>query len=562
MASNAAFSVCNSPEAEGVMMSQSFRPPGPPLRPAGFAGDSRAAGAGGPSCDAGLGGQPPGWAAPRTASATPGGEAWRSTGENGGRSNSNAWAGDHSTFSSSAGPQRPPWPDAPIPPAALVGSPMPANRPAVDIEEDNGSFSGRFEWEVSIHRINQQVFGNTSFRTKQREIINAVLARRDVFAMMPTGGGKSLCYQLSAIYSPGISIVVMPLISLMQDQAEQLSLLNVSCTSLVPTQTSEEQLEIYDALDKASESSSSSSAANGAPKILFCTPEKLNYSSALQSCLRKVHRRGKLDRFVVDEAHCVSQWGNDFRPDYGKLGALRQAFADTPILALTATATTAVLRDTVAKLGMIRPVVFRLPFDRPNLRYEIKVKNKNRVAVDMAELIKSKFQGQSGIVYCLSCLDCEKVAAALKNEGVIADFYHGQVEMQRRQQVQRAWMNDEIKVIVATLAFGMGINKKDVRFVLHSAMPKSLENYYQESGRAGRDGMPAECILFYNYYDKQRQSGLFQRFELFITCIIQSLFNFFPVNLVFESTYCTHLIQTTRNHHLFFFFCYYYYYYY
>eukprot|EP00920_Eleutheroschizon_duboscqi_P038610 GHVT01092717.1.p1 GENE.GHVT01092717.1~~GHVT01092717.1.p1 ORF type:complete len:265 (+),score=65.81 GHVT01092717.1:1178-1972(+) len=133
MASNAAFSVCNSPEAEGVMMSQSFRPPGPPLRPAGFAGDSRAAGAGGPSCDAGLGGQPPGWAAPRTASATPGGEAWRSTGENGGRSNSNAWAGDHSTFSSSAGPQRPPWPDAPIPPAALVGSPMPANRPAVDI---------------------------------------------------------------------------------------------------------------------------------------------------------------------------------------------------------------------------------------------------------------------------------------------------------------------------------------------------------------------------------------------------------------------------------------------
>ncbi|CBZ50960.1 hypothetical protein NCLIV_040350 [Neospora caninum Liverpool] len=358
-----------------------------------------------------------------------------------------------------------------------------------------------FEWDSKIHQCNQEVFGNRSFRPMQRAIINAVLSQRDVFVMMPTGGGKSLCFQLPAVVSGGVTVVVMPLVSLITDQLEQMQLLNVGCRAFAANQPWEEQKAVYDELRRG----------DGEINLLLVTPEKLKGSSLLRSCLHELNREGRLDRFAIDEAHCVSQWGNDFRPDYRQLQSLREEYPNVPLVALTATATKAVLQDVIAQLRMQEPVVFQGSFDRPNLRYEVRPKVTKRIIEDIATTIKTEFDGLSGIVYCLSRRECERVAEGLqKHARISAGFYHAQLDPEKREEIQRDWMNDDIKVIVATLAFGMGINKRDVRFVIHCAMPKCLENFYQESGRAGRNGDEASCILFYNYHDKQRQSHLIQ----------------------------------------------------
>ncbi|KEP62184.1 UNVERIFIED_CONTAM: ATP-dependent DNA helicase, RecQ family protein [Hammondia hammondi] len=358
-----------------------------------------------------------------------------------------------------------------------------------------------FEWDEAVHTCNEKVFGNRSFRPMQRAIINAVLSQRDVFVMMPTGGGKSLCFQLPAIVSGGVTVVVMPLVSLITDQLEQMQLLNVGCRAFAANQPWEEQKAVYDELRRG----------NGEIHLLLVTPEKLKGSSLLRSCLHELNREGCLDRFAIDEAHCVSQWGNDFRPDYRQLQSLREEYPNVPLVALTATATKAVLQDVVTQLRMREPVVFQGSFDRPNLRYEVRPKVARRVVEDIAATIKTEFHGLSGIVYCLSRRECERVAEGLqRHAGISAGFYHAQLDAEKREEIQRDWMNDDIKVIVATLAFGMGINKRDVKFVIHCAMPKCLENFYQESGRAGRNGEEASCILFYNYHDKQRQSHLIQ----------------------------------------------------
>ncbi|KAL8274532.1 hypothetical protein Esti_001553 [Eimeria stiedai] len=349
--------------------------------------------------------------------------------------------------------------------------------------------SRSFPWDAEIQRIN-----------RSKSVINAVLSARDVFVMMPTGGGKSLCFQLPALVSGGVTAVVMPLLSLMQDQMEQLQELGVECRAFTSNQSWEEQRQVYEELRDE----------QNAIHLVFLTPEKLSGSKALRSALHDLNKQGRLSRFAVDEAHCVSQWGNDFRPDYCQLRRLREEFPNVPIVALTATATVAVLQDVQKQLGMREPVVFQRSFDRPNLRYEVLPKQRLRAVQQVVELIMQNFRGLCGIVYCLSQRDCERVAEGLEDAGISAAYYHAKLNSDKREHVQRSWMENRYKVIVATLAFGMGVNKKDVRFVIHTAMPKSLENFYQASDRTSWDGEEARCILLYDYHDKQRQTFLMQ----------------------------------------------------
>eukprot|EP01053_Blabericola_migrator_P000798 Blabericola_migrator_1__797@NODE_119_length_13646_cov_70_025112_g107_i0_p3_GENE_NODE_119_length_13646_cov_70_025112_g107_i0NODE_119_length_13646_cov_70_025112_g107_i0_p3_ORF_typecomplete_len585_score133_97DEAD/PF00270_29/2_7e24DEAD/PF00270_29/1_2e02Helicase_C/PF00271_31/6_4e03Helicase_C/PF00271_31/4e03Helicase_C/PF00271_31/1_4e19Helicase_C/PF00271_31/1_5e04ResIII/PF04851_15/8_7e03ResIII/PF04851_15/2_8e06_NODE_119_length_13646_cov_70_025112_g107_i0860210356 len=360
--------------------------------------------------------------------------------------------------------------------------------------------TSRFSWKQSMDELNTRVFGNKSFLPLQAEVINAALSGKDVFVMLPTGGGKSLCYQLTALLDPGVTAVVMPLVSLMQDQHDILFGLNIKAKVLSGTLSWDETKAIHneclypDALDPL--------------KILFVTPEKLGASESLMELLKELYNMKRLSRFVVDEAHCVSQWGNDFRPEYKTLKVLRTKFPSVPILALTASATVDILEDVLRQLGMRDVQIFRRTFDRPNLKYLVEQRTPKTMQEVIIPLIKRTFKGQCGIVYCLSRANCDEVANELKAARIKADRYHGGMSASERETVQRGWMAEEFLVMVATIAFGMGINKRDVRFVIHLAMPKCIENYYQESGRAGRDGEISQCILFFDMKDKARHQWL------------------------------------------------------
>ncbi|KAJ6135122.1 Bloom syndrome protein [Penicillium capsulatum] len=336
------------------------------------------------------------------------------------------------------------------------------------------------------------------FRPNQLEAIDATLGGKDTFILMPTGGGKSLCYQLPSIVTGGkthgVTLVVSPLLSLMEDQVAHLRKLEIKAF-LINGET-----------DKTERSWILGQLSNGGGEgveLLYITPEMINKNQTLVRALEKLHRRNKLARLVIDEAHCVSQWGHDFRPDYKELGEVRTRLPGVPVMALTATATENVKVDVMHNLKMSGCEVFLQSFNRPNLTYEVRAKGKNdEVLASIAETITNSYRNQCGIVYCLSRKTCEKVADDLcKKYKLKAAHYHAGMKSGEKAQVQNLWQMGRCHVIVATIAFGMGIDKPDVRFVIHHSIPKSLEGYYQETGRAGRDGKRSGCYLYYGYKD-------------------------------------------------------------
>lgn len=347
----------------------------------------------------------------------------------------------------------------------------------------------------------REVFGLHEFRTNQREIVGACMSGKDVFVLMPTGGGKSICYQLPALISDGITIVVSPLLSLVQDQVDNLLRRNILALPLNSNLTAKERSLVFDVLGNE----------EVICKLFYVTPELVAKCEYFHGILSRLVRRDKVKRFVIDEAHCVSQWGHDFRPDYKELGSIRTRYPNVPMIALTATATQKVEMDILSSLRMRRCETFRMSFNRANLRYEVRAKT-NTVELDIASFVQSHFPDCSGIIYCTSKRECEMISEHL-NKYLTTAFYHAGLNKKERTQVQERWKRDEFKIIVATIAFGMGIDKKDVRFVIHYCIPKSLEGYYQETGRAGRDGLESVCVLFYMYSDKKKIDYMIEKGE-------------------------------------------------
>lgn len=363
------------------------------------------------------------------------------------------------------------------------------------------NWSEPFEWDSRADDIRFNIFGISKYRANQREIVNAIMAGRDVLVIMAAGGGKSLCYQLPAILRGGTTLVVSPLLSLIQDQVMGLAALGISAYMLTSTSGKENEKFVYKALEKGEDDL----------KILYVTPEKVSKSKRFMSKLEKCHNAGRLSLISIDEAHCCSQWGHDFRPDYKNLSILKTQFPKVPMVALTATATQKVQNDLIEMLHIPKCVKFVSSVNRPNLFYSVREKSLVGKAVvdEIAEFIRESYSNnESGIVYCFSRKECEQIAGELRARGISADYYHAEMDVNMREKVHMRWSKNKLQVIVGTVAFGMGINKPDVRFVIHHSLSKSMETYYQESGRAGRDGLPSECVLFFRSGDVPRQSSM------------------------------------------------------
>ncbi|KHJ36375.1 putative qde3-like protein [Erysiphe necator] len=358
-----------------------------------------------------------------------------------------------------------------------------------------------YPWSKDVKKTLKERFKLKGFRHHQLEAINATLDGKDAFVLMPTGGGKSLCYQLPAVVqtgkTKGVTIVISPLLSLMHDQVEHLKKLSIRAATINSDTDVAERRNIMNYLREE--------YPEQHIQLLYVTPEMVSQSGQMRDILSTLHRKSRLARFVIDEAHCVSQWGHDFRKEYIALGRLRKDFPNVPIMALTATATQSVKVDVIHNLGMGNPPVFSQSFNRPNLYYEVRSKKGKKspeLLQEIAQLITNKYRGQTGIIYTLSRKGCEDMTKNLiKDFKIRVSYYHAGMKPEERSRVQRDWQSGRIQVVVATIAFGMGIDKPDVRFVIHYTIPKSLEGYYQETGRAGRDGKRSGCYLYYSWGD-------------------------------------------------------------
>lgn len=332
-----------------------------------------------------------------------------------------------------------------------------------------------------VYSTLKETFGFDTFRDGQAEIVRAILHGNDLFTVMPTGGGKSLCYQLPSVLLPGLTVVISPLISLMKDQVDAAKANGISAAYLNSSLDFSQQKKVEELIEK------------GALSLLYVAPERFSVKSFVQ-----LLRRCNLSLFAIDEAHCISQWGHDFRPDYLTLSALVKEFPSIPVAAFTATATQRVQSDIVSRLGLRNPYVNRASFDRPNLFIE--VKSKKRIEEQLIMEVRSR-SNDSGIIYRTTRKAVEETAYNLNDAGISAVPYHAGLSAEERHTNQEKFNRDEVSVVVATVAFGMGIDKSNVRYVIHGDLPKNIESYYQEIGRAGRDGEPAHCTLFYGRGD-------------------------------------------------------------
>jgi ATP-dependent DNA helicase RecQ len=341
-----------------------------------------------------------------------------------------------------------------------------------------------------------RVFGIEELRPFQEQAIRANLAGRDLLLVLPTGGGKSLCFQAPALVRPGLTLVVSPLIALMKDQVDGLRQSGVAAGMLTSAQSSSERRAVHEALER------------GELKLLYAAPERLMMEGFFERLLAL-----GLASVAIDEAHCISHWGHDFRPEYRQLGSLRALAPELPIHAFTATATAKVRADIVAQLGLREPLVLVGPCDRPNLTYRVqpRVELLKQVLAVVERHRDASGRGEAGIVYCISRKDVERLDADLREAGVRSIAYHAGLEPDVRRRAQESFLDEEVDVVVATVAFGMGIDRTDVRFVVHAAMPKGVEQYSQETGRAGRDGLAAECVLLHSGADFYSWKNLIER---------------------------------------------------